>query len=41
MPRHGAVGVAAQAFATDMLQRLRDFVGTWILLELWRGLFLT
>jgi len=23
------------------LQRLRDFVGTWILLELWRGLFLT
>ena len=24
-----------------MLQRFRDFIGTWILLELWRGLFLT
>ena len=24
-----------------MIQRLRDFLGTWILAELWRGLFLT
>ena len=24
-----------------MMQRFRDFIGTWILLELWRGLFLT
>jgi NADH-quinone oxidoreductase subunit I len=24
-----------------MLQRLRDFLGTWVLAELWRGLFLT
>jgi len=24
-----------------MLQRVRDFFGTWVLLELWKGLFLT
>src|SRR5919107_4653810 len=24
-----------------MIQRLRDFIGTWVLAELWRGLFLT
>jgi len=24
-----------------MMQRLRDFLGTWVLAELWRGLFLT
>jgi NADH-quinone oxidoreductase subunit I len=27
--------------ATDMIQRLRDFLGTWVLAELWRGLFVT
>ena len=24
-----------------MLQRVRDFFGTWVLYELWKGLFLT